>query len=196
MILEAIYYLYSRCIYVNKREHHTSTYQLVRQYYEVFHWLIVRTVFQHWCCTDWLAPKNSSMFWRHSPARHKFPENLWSTSCIQEFCKRIEHYALFTTSVNVNTEDFYERFCTDTMSSFPRNDMLMYIFLADFQKKKPDIYETDMSKRVSSSTTISCDHTFKSSKCIGARRASDAKFVKQFENLFIWTRNVKLLYAG
>lgn len=70
------------------------------------------------------------------------------------------------------------------MSSFPSNDMLMYIFLADFQKKKA-YYETDMSNRASSSTTISCDHTFKISKYIGARRASDAKFVKQFENLFI-----------
>ena len=102
----------------------------------------------------------------------------------KEFCERMEHYALLTTSVDVNTEDFYERFYTDTMSSFPSNDMLMYIFLADFQKKKP-YYETDMSTRASSSITISCDHTFKISKYIGARRASDAKFVKQFENLYI-----------
>lgn len=70
------------------------------------------------------------------------------------------------------------------MSLFPSNDMLMYIFLADFQKKKP-YYETDMSNRALSSTTILCDHTFKISKYIDARRASDAKFVKQFENLFI-----------
>lgn len=42
-----------------------------------------------------------------------------------------------------------------------------------------------MRERASLSTTISCDHTFKISKYIGARRESNNKFVKQFENLFI-----------
>lgn len=42
-----------------------------------------------------------------------------------------------------------------------------------------------MTQRAFDRTTISCDHTFKISKYIGARRESDNKFVKQFENLFI-----------
>jgi len=42
-----------------------------------------------------------------------------------------------------------------------------------------------MKKRVLGSRIISCDHTFRVSKFIGARRTTDNKFVKQFENLFI-----------
>ena len=42
-----------------------------------------------------------------------------------------------------------------------------------------------MTQRAFDRTTISCDHTFKISKYIGARRESDNKFVKQFENLCI-----------
>lgn len=37
----------------------------------------------------------------------------------KEFSERMERHALFTTSVDENTEDLYERFYTDTMSSFP-----------------------------------------------------------------------------
>ena len=107
-----------------------------------------------------------------------------ATLNFKEFCERVERYALFATSSAVANRELYEQFYSDPMSSFPSNDMLMYIFLEDFQKKEP-YYETDMTKRAFDSTTISCDHTFKISKYIGARRESDNKYVKQFENLFI-----------
>ena len=107
-----------------------------------------------------------------------------ATLNFKEFCERVERYALFATSSAVANRELYEQFYSDPMSSFPSNDMLMYIFLEDFQKKEP-YYETNMTKRAFDSTTISCDHTFKMSKYIGARRESDIKFVKQFENLFI-----------
>ena len=72
------------------------------------------------------------------------------------------------------------------MCAFPSNNMLIYISLEDFQKKEP-YYEqdNDMKHFTSGSTTISCRHIFKISKYIGARKESDDKFVKQFENLFI-----------
>lgn len=96
----------------------------------------------------------------------------------KEFCQRVECYALFSTFSAVDNRELYEQFYSDPMSSFPSNDMLMYIFLEDFQKKEP-YYETNMTKRASDSTTISCDHTFKISKYISARKESDNKFVKQ-----------------
>ena len=107
-----------------------------------------------------------------------------ATLNFKEFCERVERYALFSTFSDVDNTELYAKFYSDPMSSFPSNDMLMYIFLEDFQKKEP-YYETNMRERASDSTTISCDHTFKISKYIGARRESDNKFVKQFENLFI-----------
>ena len=107
-----------------------------------------------------------------------------ATLNFKEFCERVERYVLFATFSAVDNKELYEQFYSDPMSSFPSNDMLMYIFLEHFQKKQP-YYETNMTKRASNSTSISCDHTFKISKYIGARRESDNKFVKQFENLFI-----------
>ena len=91
---------------------------------------------------------------------------------------------VFSKSSAGDTAELYEQFYSDPMSAFPSNDMLMFIFLEDFHKKE-HYYKTDMKKRISGSTTISCDHTFKISKYIGERRESDNKFVKQFENLFI-----------
>ena len=60
----------------------------------------------------------------------------------------------------------------------------MCLFLSDFQTKQ-SLYEKEMKKCVLGSRIISCDHTFRVSKFIGARRTTDNKFVKQFENLFI-----------
>lgn len=42
-----------------------------------------------------------------------------------------------------------------------------------------------MKKYAMDSKIITCDHTFKVSKYIGARRGGDNKFVQQFHNLFI-----------
>ena len=107
-----------------------------------------------------------------------------ATLNFKEFCERVERYALFATFSAADNRELYAQLYSDPMSSFPSNDMLMYIFLEDFQRKEP-YYETNMTKHASDSTTISCDHAFKISKYIGARRESDNKFVKQFENLFI-----------
>lgn len=70
------------------------------------------------------------------------------------------------------------------MYSFPSDDYLMCLFLSDFQTKQ-SLYEKEMKKCVLGSRIISCDHTFRVSKFIGARRTTDNKFVKQFENFFI-----------
>ena len=102
----------------------------------------------------------------------------------KEFSHRLRRYTLSAKSNVTDTGKLYEKFYADPMFSFPSNDLLMHIFLADFQEKEP-YYEVEMKKRALHSRVISCDHTFKISKYIGARRSSDDKFVKQFENLFI-----------
>ena len=80
--------------------------------------------------------------------------------------------------------DLYDRFYSDMLYSFPSNDNLIRIFLANLQTEQP-YYEADLKKRAMNSKIITCDHTFKVSKYIGARRGSDNKFVQQFHNLFI-----------
>lgn len=59
--------------------------------------------------------------------------------------------------------------------SFPGNDMLMDLFLQQFEKNK-NLYECDMNKRVGK--ILSCDHTVKTSKYIGVTRDGDHKFVR------------------
>lgn len=65
-----------------------------------------------------------------------------ATLNFKEFCERVERYAHFATSSALDNRELYEQFYSDPMSSFRRNDMLMYIFLEDFQKKEP-YYETN-----------------------------------------------------
>lgn len=55
-----------------------------------------------------------------------------ATLNFKEFCERVERYALFSTFSDVDNREMYEQFYSDPMSSFPSNDMLMYIFLEDF----------------------------------------------------------------
>ena len=63
----------------------------------------------------------------------------------REFCEQVERYALFSKSSARETAELYEKFYSDPMSGFPSNDMLMFIFLQDFQKKE-SYYETEMKK--------------------------------------------------
>lgn len=103
----------------------------------------------------------------------------------KEFSTRLECYSLFSgSSPSEPDKDIYDRFYSDMLYSFPCNDNLIRIFLANFQTKQT-YYEADMKKRAMHSKIITCDHTFKVSKYIGARRGGDNKFVQQFHNLFI-----------
>ena len=54
---------------------------------------------------------------------------------------------------------------------------------ANFQTKQT-YYEGGTKKCAKHSKIITCDHTFKVSKYIGARRGGDNNFVQQFHNLF------------
>ena len=79
---------------------------------------------------------------------------------------------------NPDSRDFKNSiFC-----SFPGNDMLMDLFLQQFEKNK-NLYECNMMNRVGK--ILSCDHTFKTSKYIGVTRDGDHKFVRQFQNVFL-----------
>ncbi|KAK2555146.1 hypothetical protein P5673_023116 [Acropora cervicornis] len=80
--------------------------------------------------------------------------------------------------------DLYDRSYSNILYSFPCNYCLILIFLANFQTKQT-YYEADTKKSAKHSKIITCDHTFKVSKYIGARRGGDNKFVQQFHNLFI-----------
>jgi len=68
--------------------------------------------------------------------------------------------------------------------SFPCDDNLINIFLANFQTKQA-YYEAVTKKHAMHGKIITCDHTFKVSKYIGASRGGDNKFLQQFHNLFI-----------
>lgn len=102
----------------------------------------------------------------------------------KESCTRMECLSLSSRSCRPNNKEIHERFYSDVFFSFPSNDHLMTIFLDNFQRHKAQ-YESHMKELASTSKKISCDHTFKVSKYIGARRGGDNKFVKQFHNLFI-----------
>lgn len=102
----------------------------------------------------------------------------------KEFCESYERFSLVSSLSAPPDDEVYDRFYNDIIYSFPSNDFLMHLFLSQFQSKRV-LYENDMKKRALGSRLISCDHTFKVSKFIGARRATDNTFVKQFENLYI-----------
>ena len=72
--------------------------------------------------------------------------------------------------------------CNVSLKMNPGNDMLMDLFLEQFEKNK-NLYECDMNRRVGK--VLSCDHTFKTSKHIGVTRDGDQKFVRQFQNVFL-----------
>ena len=80
--------------------------------------------------------------------------------------------------------DLIEQFYANELYSFPRKYKLTDIFLAEFQRKQ-SIYENELTKCAQGTTVISCDHTFKINKFVGAWKGCDKTFVKQFQNLFI-----------
>ena len=73
-------------------------------------------------------------------------------------------------------------FFTDTLFAYPSNDLIMRVFLEDFQAKR-GAYESELRK--TTATVLSFDHTFKVSKYIGTFRDDDSRFVGQFSNLFV-----------
>jgi len=77
-----------------------------------------------------------------------------------------------------SADDIYR----DILFSFPSTNLLIYMYVEDFQETKP-YYEHEMSRL--SASTISCDHTFQVSRNIVALRNVDSQFVNQFNNLFI-----------
>lgn len=102
----------------------------------------------------------------------------------KEFSERIACFSLSQNSNEHTQVEDYESFYGDSMFSLPGNKKVMEIFLANFVDRQFHC-DAEMEKIARSSTTITCDHTFKASKCICASRGSDKKCVKQFENLFI-----------
>ncbi|XP_031559544.1 uncharacterized protein LOC116295769 [Actinia tenebrosa] len=104
----------------------------------------------------------------------------------KEFCRRGERYLMSNSNNHEKqscdhdffTEDFY----CDTMFSFPSNDLLMKLFLEDFEGEKK-YYDEELRK--TKAKVLSFDHTFKVSKHIGVARNGDSQIVGQFSNLFI-----------
>ena len=70
----------------------------------------------------------------------------------------------------------------DSSFVYPSNDLIMRIFLEDFQTKKK-AYESELNR--TTATVLSFDHMCKVSKHIGTFRDDDSKFVGQFSNLFV-----------
>lgn len=104
-----------------------------------------------------------------------------------EYCVRLELYELALTTNSSSSEsdsNELDGFYSNIIFGFPSNDKLMEIFLEDFYTKQP-MYSTNMEEVARVSKCLTCDHTFKISKYIGASRGSDNKFVRQFENLYI-----------
>lgn len=106
---------------------------------------------------------------------------------IREFCRRRQIYKLSleeTTSENtsmraqIDISEFYEM----PIFSHPSNDMLMNIFLQNFDKQS-HLYEECMNRLTAK--VITCDHTFKISRNIGIVRETDNKFVPQYKQVFI-----------
>ena len=98
-----------------------------------------------------------------------------------EYCKRSKYIS--------NCPQFHDA----NMLSFPSNDKIMHLFLTEFHEKKP-LFEREMSTKLTA-RIISCDHTFKVSKSIGAFRDCDGQFVAQFQNLFIILNEHKQVLA-
>ena len=108
-----------------------------------------------------------------------------ATLHFKDYCRRGNRY--ITSLLHENSHplqhDFKaEDFFNDALFAYPSNDLLMRIFLEDFQDKKV-FYESELKK--TTATVLSFDHTFKVSKHIGIIRDNDAKFVGQFSNLFV-----------
>ena len=80
--------------------------------------------------------------------------------------------------------DLNGQFYANELYSIPSNYKLRDIFLSEFQRKQ-SIYENELTKCAQGTTVISCDHTFKINKFVGAWKGCDKTFVKQFQNLFI-----------
>lgn len=77
------------------------------------------------------------------------------------------------------------------MFSFRSNDLLMKVFLEDFEEKKA-YYNEEMQR--TKAKVLSFDQTFKVSKHIGVGRHGDAQIVGQFSNLFIgWNENKEIV---
>ena len=81
-------------------------------------------------------------------------------------------------ALDVDKCDFY----SNVIYSFPSNDQLMHIFLAYFQSVEA-LYRRALEENRCS--VLTCDHTFKVSKHIGVKRATDSAFIPQFKNLFV-----------
>jgi hypothetical protein len=69
----------------------------------------------------------------------------------------------------------------DATFPFPRNDILIDIFLKRFFRDE-QIYINAMSSL--SAEMISCDHTFKSACNIGYKRATDGSWINQYNSIF------------
>lgn len=102
----------------------------------------------------------------------------------KEYCERMECHSLSENSCGLKNQSQYDSFYCNDFFSFPSNDKIMNIFLADFNTKHP-MYIQKMNELARDSKFLMCDHTFRISKYIGASRACDKKFIKQFENLYI-----------
>ena len=92
----------------------------------------------------------------------------------------LEHGTSVPDDANVAKYDSFE---DNVMFSFPSNDKITNLFLDDFRRKKYFYDEAIKQRKIGE--YISTDHTFKISKSVGIYRKIDAKFVKQYENLFI-----------
>lgn len=102
-----------------------------------------------------------------------------------DYQRRMKCFSYASSSQTLSkTMDLNERFYTSELYSFPSNFKLTDIFLSEFQRKQT-FYESEMVKCALGTSAISCDHTFKISKFVGASRGCDNTFVKQFQNLFI-----------
>lgn len=106
----------------------------------------------------------------------------------KEFSERMACFSLSQDSnAHINEKQNYDNFYGDSMYAFPGNKKVMEIFLANFFHKQ-HYCDEEMEKIARTGKIITCDHTFKASKYICAPRGSGNKYIKQFENLFIFER--------
>ena len=102
----------------------------------------------------------------------------------KEFKERSRCLSLSQAAPLPDSQCQWDSFYEDQIYSFPGNNKITEIFLADFLRKEC-YYEEEMKNIARYSTSLSCDHTFKISKYICASRGVDGEYVRQFENLFI-----------
>ena len=114
----------------------------------------------------------------------KISEGIASLS-IGDFCRRKELFAAAIGDSRSNSnvmEISMSQFYQNSLFSYPRNDMLMNMFLKSFNARYL-LYEENMSRLTAK--VITCDHTFKVSRNIGVVRKEDNKFVPQYNQVFI-----------